>query len=277
MKRYYIHNRDRQIHITEWGDPAAPVIFCLHGLGSTGLSFIEIAEELKGEYRILSIDAPGHGLTPPFQSGEQYEMERMADWLNELIEMLDIHSFYFLSHSWGSFVALFYAAKYPSKIKGNILIDGGYQGKRHSNQTLEEEVAFYEEDFEQVFDTWDDFLSLVKSETLNWSSAKWKAAKDLALYKDNRYYWHARGKTAGYIIQAMHKDEVEDIYQDISGNILLMKATLPERLEDHRSKTAAIFREKTNGEVLSVPGTTHLLHWDRPEAVIKEIRKRWES
>ena len=46
------------------GNNEKPVIFCLHELGSTSLSFIEIAEELKEEYRFISVDAPGHGKTP---------------------------------------------------------------------------------------------------------------------------------------------------------------------------------------------------------------------
>ncbi|PFA67173.1 lipase [Bacillus sp. AFS015802] len=275
MKRYFIQIRNRHIHITEWGKPDKPIIFCLHGLGSTGLSFIEIAHVLKDEYRIISIDAPGHGKTTPFERGEEYEMNKMADWLNEVIEVLEIESFYFLSHSWGSFVSLFYAVKYPERIRDCILIDGGYQGKRHSKQSVEEEVAYYEDDFEQVWETWDDFLDLVKSETLNWTSLKMEAAKDLALCSHHHYHWHARGKTAAHIIRAMHKDEAEDIFHKIESSVLLLRATLPEGQEDNRKKTADIFKEKTGGEVRSILKTTHLLHWDRPEIVVEEIRKRW--
>jgi pimeloyl-ACP methyl ester carboxylesterase len=63
MKRYFINDGEINVHVTEWGDTNKPVIFCLHGLGSTSLSFIEIAEKLKMEFRIISIDAPGHGKT----------------------------------------------------------------------------------------------------------------------------------------------------------------------------------------------------------------------
>ncbi len=45
MKRYYINDGDIDVHITKGGDKGKPIIFCLHGLGSTSLSFIEIAEE----------------------------------------------------------------------------------------------------------------------------------------------------------------------------------------------------------------------------------------
>ncbi len=79
MKRYYINNEKLNVHITEWGGNDKPVIFCLHGLGSTSLSFIEIAEELKEEYRLISIDTPGHGKTPSFEKTEDYEMRNLAN------------------------------------------------------------------------------------------------------------------------------------------------------------------------------------------------------
>ena len=131
------------------GNNDKPVIFCLHGLGSTSLSFIEIAEELKEEYRFISVDAPGHGKTPPFERTEDYEMHNLANWLNEIINELRIKYFYFLSHSWGSFVALFYLLNHPEKVQGSILIDGGYQTKRLREETLEEEIAYYEKDFDK--------------------------------------------------------------------------------------------------------------------------------
>ncbi|KFN03510.1 alpha/beta hydrolase family protein [Bacillus clarus] len=67
MKRYFINNEKINVHITDWGNKNKPVIFCLHGLGSTSLSFIEIAEQLKEDYRLISIDAPGHGKTGTFE------------------------------------------------------------------------------------------------------------------------------------------------------------------------------------------------------------------
>ncbi|MEM5685370.1 alpha/beta fold hydrolase [Bacillus toyonensis] len=141
MKRYYINNEKLNVHITEWGENDKPVIFCLHGLGSTSLSFIEIAEKLKEEYRLISIDAPGHGKTPPFERTEDYEMQNLANWLNEIINELKIEHFYFLSHSWGSFVALFYLLHNPEKVLGVFsLMEGtkrkGFKKKRWKKKLL---------------------------------------------------------------------------------------------------------------------------------------------
>ncbi|MFI8709179.1 alpha/beta fold hydrolase [Bacillus sp. NPDC077411] len=276
MKHYFINNGKTDIHITEWGNENNPVIFCLHGLGSTSLSFIEIAEQLKEEYRFIAIDAPGHGKTSPFEQAEEYEMPRLATWLNDLLDRLEIGQFYFLSHSWGSFLSLFYLAEYPERVKGSILIDGGYQTKRLKEQTMEEEIAYHEKDFEEyVFDDWKGFFKSEKEAYTRWSPLIEMAVKDLGLEKNNKVCWHARGITAGNIIKAMHKHETADIYENLPSNIILLRATLPSSMDEYRDKTANIFEQKTSGTVKQIPNTTHLLHWDNPEVVVEEIRKNW--
>ncbi|KGX90815.1 alpha/beta fold hydrolase [Pontibacillus marinus] len=275
MERYFMNQGTQTIHITEWGHKQNPVIFCLHGLGSTSLSFIEIADRLKDEYRLISVDAPGHGKTDPFEQSKEYEMPNMATWVDGIIEQLEVEEFYFLSHSWGSFVSLFYIASYPEKVKGTILIDGGYQGKRHSDQTVEEEIAFYEKDFEEYVHSWEAFLDVVKSDTSNWSPLLEIAAKDLYTVKNQKYYWHARGKTAAHFIKAMHKHEAEDIYEQLPPDILLLRATLPQSWEDKRKMTSRIFEKKASGKVKSIPNATHLVHWDLPDVVADEIRSHW--
>ncbi|RIW34003.1 alpha/beta hydrolase [Bacillus salacetis] len=275
MKRYYIENGTMPVHVTEWGSQNAPVIFCLHGLGSTSLSFIEAAEELQNEYRIISVDAPGHGKTPAFEDPKKYEMQGMAEWIDGIIDHLEIDRFYFLSHSWGSFVHLFYLKNYKHRVLDSILIDGGYQSKRHSGKSAEEEMAYYQEDFEQTWADWEEFRELVKSETLTWSPLKEKAAEDLALIKDGKHYWHARGVTGANIIRAMHKDDIEDVFDDMPKNILLLRSTLPGHLEEDRRKQARRFQQRTGAEVKPISGATHLLHWDNPGTVVEEVRRRW--
>ena len=49
-------------------------------------------------------------------------MHNLANWLNEIINELRIEYFYFLSHSWGSFVALFYLLNHPEKYKEVFLL-----------------------------------------------------------------------------------------------------------------------------------------------------------
>ncbi|MFK3959245.1 alpha/beta hydrolase [Guptibacillus hwajinpoensis] len=277
MKRYFLSAETLNVHLTEWGEKGLPVIFCLHGLGSTSLSFIELAEQLKERYRVIAVDAPGHGKTPPFVHAEEYEMPHMARWVNKIINNLQIDRFYFLSHSWGSFVALYYLYYYSDRVLGCILIDGGYQTKRLGNQSMEEEVSFYNKDFEEYVDSWEGFLEeAVYGSVVRRSSLLDLAAKDLALEREGKFYWHARGKTAGYIIKAMHKHETMDIYDALPPNIILLRATLPESLQEQRNRTSTIFKEKTKSTVKYIPETTHMLHWDNPEIIVNEIESNWK-
>jgi pimeloyl-ACP methyl ester carboxylesterase len=277
LKRYFVNDGEINVYVTEWGSENKPVIFCLHGLGSTSLSFIEIAEELKKDYRIFSIDAPGHGKTDVYQRGESYEMPALAKWLDNIINILNIDKFYFLSHSWGSFVSLFYILNYSEKVLGAILIDGGYQTKRRSSTSMDEEVEYYAKDFEEYVETWEEFLDIAVYGDSRRSDLLDIAAKDLVLKKDGKYFWHARGKTAGHIIRGMHKDEVEDIYEKLPRNlnILLLRATLPKSQEGYRDLTSSIFEQKTGATVKLIPNTSHMLHRDKPEVVIKEIKEIW--
>ncbi|RLQ92412.1 alpha/beta fold hydrolase [Falsibacillus albus] len=277
MERYIIHDGGMDIRITEWGSKNHPVIFCLHGLGSTSLSFIEVAEKVKNQFRVISIDAPGHGKSSPFDDPRKYEMPAMAAWLNQIINILEIDRFYFLSHSWGSFVALFYLLHNPAKVKGSILIDGGYQTKRLKEESLEDEVAFYLEDYEDFVDTWEEFLELDVYGDLRRSALLDVAAKDLALEKGGKFYWHTRGKTAGHIVRAMHKHETMDIYEKLPSNLVLLRATMPIERQEYRDLTSTIFEEKTGAEVKLISNATHMLHWDFPEIVAEEIREKWTN
>ncbi|MBZ9687487.1 hypothetical protein G9F72_014240 [Clostridium estertheticum] len=47
MKEIYINKEGGEARIHEWGNAENPTIICLHGLGSTSLSFIELGHLLK--------------------------------------------------------------------------------------------------------------------------------------------------------------------------------------------------------------------------------------
>lgn len=89
--------------------------------------------------------------------------------------------------------------------------------------------------------------------------------------KDAKFYWHARGITGGNIIKGMHKHETADIFKKLPSDILLLRAALPQEQEDYRAMTS------TGGKMKRIPNTTHMLHWEKPEVVVDEIRKNWSN
>ncbi|UKS57445.1 alpha/beta fold hydrolase [Exiguobacterium acetylicum] len=277
MKRYTITCQHQAVHITEWGTEDLPTIVCLHGLGSTSLSFIEIAEALASEFRIIALDLPGHGKTPAFADPLDYRMKPLTDWIGEVLDELGVQQFYALSHSWGSVLSLYYLIEHADRVLGTILIDGGYHSKRLYGMSVEEEVAFYERDFEDSVATWDEFLDVaVYAPNARRSPALNKAGIDLLRLENGRYHWHARGETAAAIVRALHYDDVLDFLADIPASpIQLYVATLPKEQAQIRQQATNLLHYVTNATIHLVPETGHLLHWDRPDVIIDAIRHHW--
>ncbi|WP_396135977.1 alpha/beta fold hydrolase [Bacillus sp. NEB1478] len=276
MKRYLMKYRNKKIHVTEWGDMNKPVMLCLHGLGSTSFSFLGIAENLKDDFRIIALDAPGHGKSEAFETAEEYEMPRLVDWLQGLIEFMNIDSFYLLTHSWGSFLGLHYLVKYSENVIDTLLIDGGYQTKRTWSDSMEEEMNDYEKDFDEyIFDSWEAFCQSEKDSYLTWSSQIEIQVRDLGVERNGKVCWHAKGETARHIIRGMHLNETEDIYHLVPKGVTLLVATLPEHLLSKRIDTAEVFKQRADGTVKLVENSTHLLHWDKPDAVVEVIKSKW--
>ena len=130
VDQFFINNKNIHVRVNEWGNILKPTIICIHGLGSTSLSFIELGEILKDEYHIFSIDLPGHGKTPEFLNDEDYEMHNIISWLKKVINEIKENKFFLLAHSWGGDIALHYLARYPQDIKKLVLLDGGYYIKQ---------------------------------------------------------------------------------------------------------------------------------------------------
>lgn len=282
MKEIYIDNDDIKARIHQWGDKKNPTIICLHGLGSTSLSFIELAHLLKNEYYIISIDLPGHGKTPQFLRLEDYEMPNMIRWVDKIISYLTDGSFYLLAHSWGADIALHYLAAYPSKVTKTMLLDGGYYLKNewYAYQTLtsgniytmQDEIDYYIKDFDEYcFDTLDEHIKVERNNYNRWSSLLEEAAKDLIRVEDGKYKYHANSFTSTGAIKSMNLYPTDSLYEKLPNSIYLLRSTQPEIMNEYRDTLASKFKNGTGAKVKLIDGAGHLVHWDKPDNVAAEI------
>ena len=108
-------------HYRDQGPRDAPVIVLVHGgLGSLHEwePWIEI---LKAEFRVISMDLPGHGLTGRIPSDE-YTRTSMTAMMEELLEALAVERFSLAGHSMGGGVILHYALTRPEQVESLILV-----------------------------------------------------------------------------------------------------------------------------------------------------------
>jgi lipase len=91
------------LHVHEWGDPAAPPVLCLHGIGGHGARFRRLAEERLGGFRVLAPDLRGHGRStwePP------WTLARHVQDVLELLRECAVERAAVVGHSFGGRLAL---------------------------------------------------------------------------------------------------------------------------------------------------------------------------
>ncbi|MCU5097145.1 alpha/beta fold hydrolase [Bacillus wiedmannii] len=289
MNHFFVEFGEYEASVCEWGDKSNPQIICCHGLGSTKLSFIEIAELLKDKFHIVSFDLPGHGKTPSFGKDEDYGASHLTKWVVALLEQLGKETFHIVAHSWGASVALHYAAECPEKVNKMVLLDGGYHhGKMNADyfaklykgakegecpsRSLEEEITHYEKDFDEyIFDGKEAFIQSEKMVYSRWSPLIERAVYDLMREEDNKVKWHATGDTARSVIKFQYTVYKTLKLHKIKSDILLLYCDLPDNYLKIRELQIAEFRKHIDITTKLYRDTGHLMHWDRPEEIAEDV------
>jgi pimeloyl-ACP methyl ester carboxylesterase len=106
------------------GPQDAQALVFLHGLNASGLQWYYQRAYFRTKYKLVFIDAPGHGKSP---LGNSLATEVLAADLAEMMEMLGIRNPVIYGHSMGGMVTIKYAAG-PGRanVKGIILQHSGY-------------------------------------------------------------------------------------------------------------------------------------------------------
>ncbi|MBL4869723.1 MAG: alpha/beta hydrolase [Robiginitomaculum sp.] len=104
------------------GDNAKPSLVLLHGFTSSVESWDGLVAELEGNYQIIRLDLPGHGLTGP-DPKHRYAHEDFVNAVHGLVKELNINNPTLIGNSMGGNTAWRYAATYPNEIANLILID----------------------------------------------------------------------------------------------------------------------------------------------------------
>lgn len=113
-------------HLRDEGNPAGVPVVLVHGsLGSLHV-WEGWTQELAARARLISMDLPGHGLTGPWPRDE-YTVEAYADFLETLVDALNLNRFVLAGHSLGGAVAWTFASTRPDRVTQLVLIDSaGY-------------------------------------------------------------------------------------------------------------------------------------------------------
>lgn len=102
----------------EWGRPDAAVVLLLHGLTSSSLGWRNVALALGDRFRVIALDARGHGDS---EWTHDYSFELMRDDVARFMEGLGILAAIVAGHSMGAVTAYELAATRPELIRLLVL------------------------------------------------------------------------------------------------------------------------------------------------------------
>jgi len=116
MKKTYNYNSG-VITYTDEGE--GKIILLIHGYLETSEIWESFARKLSVNYRVITVDLPGHGGSDMYR--EVHTVEFMAGVIKGVIENIGAKKIFLTGHSMGGYVTLAFADLYPDMLTGYCL------------------------------------------------------------------------------------------------------------------------------------------------------------
>lgn len=115
-----------RLHYRDDEATGGPTVLALHGVYSSLHTWEAWREELGEEVRVITLDLPGFGLTGPNEQRE-YTLSYYVDVVASFCDELGLGPVAVAGNSLGGAIAWRFAATYPGRADGLILLDAGRQ------------------------------------------------------------------------------------------------------------------------------------------------------
>lgn len=129
-----------RVHVRDTGGALPPMVL-LHGSNASLHTWEPLVRELRGEYRIIRIDLPGHGLTGA-NAARSYRIEDMMAALDGTVAALGVDSFILGGNSMGGGISWRYAIEHPAKVRALLLLNAAGMPPRAGDAAPESNIGF---------------------------------------------------------------------------------------------------------------------------------------
>lgn len=249
---------DIDMHYAVSGKDTAPPVVLHHPLATELSIWDELTAALEPSYRVIRLDARGHGQTAA--PAGPYDMEALADDVTGLMDHLGIQKARYLGLSMGGFVGSVLGYRHPSRFHSLCLVSTS------SNMTGAREV-------------WEGRIKTVAAEGMSsaivdgsmqrWLSPSALAKKPELVARLSRMV--AGTPPAGFIgwCQAITNFNVTHRLKEIRLPVRIIAgaldpATTPAMMQ-------VMHKEIPGSEYVEVPGTAHMLHVEEPALFHAEV------
>ena len=125
---------DGVMHVVEDGQPGAPAVLLIHGLGASTAWWDPVIPQLAGACQVIRVDLAGHGRSSSPAGG--YDIGAQARRVGAVLDRLGAGQVMAIGHSTGGCVATALAEQRPSLVAALALIDIGPDLDAYPDQGL---------------------------------------------------------------------------------------------------------------------------------------------
>jgi pimeloyl-ACP methyl ester carboxylesterase len=120
---WFYESQGLRLHVTDWGNDAAPPVILLHGGRDHGRSWDRIARALQPHFHVMAPDLRGHG-DSEWAKGSSYSL---ADHVYDLTHLVGAgRDAVLVGHSFGGMIALAFAGTFPERVSRLAVLDGAF-------------------------------------------------------------------------------------------------------------------------------------------------------
>ncbi|WP_159566535.1 alpha/beta fold hydrolase [Budvicia diplopodorum] len=234
-----------------------PIIVLIHGLFGTLDNLGVLARDLQHDFQTLQVDLRNHGLSP---HSSEVSYRSMAEDLLSLFDRLDMHDISVVGHSMGGKVAMMLTELAPKRISRLVIIDIA-------------PVAYQERQHDEVFAA----LNAVAQSNVTRRTQAAEIMKPFGLHND----------VIQFLLKSFHEGEwrfnvpaLEQHYDEIIGwkevnewnkPVMFIRGERSAYIQD--GFRPAIARQFPMARAYVAAGCGHWIHAEKPQLVIRVIRK----
>jgi 3-oxoadipate enol-lactonase len=119
---FVLERKESNLHYFLHGDEDRPLVVFTHGATMDHRMFDAQVEAVAEEYRVLTWDVRGHGLSKPL--GDTFSMELAADDLVAILDEIGVEQAVMVGQSMGSYISQEVLYRYPDRVAGLVSIGG---------------------------------------------------------------------------------------------------------------------------------------------------------
>jgi len=251
-----------------------PALVILHGLYGSSDNWVTIAKNLSDSFTVYLPDQRNHGQSP---HNEIHDYDSMRDDLFELINDLKLKKIFLAGHSMGGKTAISFALKWPERLNGLLIADISpftYESDGHSAYSQHSGIlnAILSLDLQKVT-TRNEVEGLLKGKI---SSEKERGLilKNLQRTENNNFSWKINAKSLLANLEKIMTGirRQTDYNQQITGfPVIFLRGGDSDYIPEKDFKD--ILHVFPAAEIIEVPGAGHWIQVDKPDEVVRYLKK----